>query len=103
MTWLISAWSWFASTKIGRSIVVLMAVIAAFVATYSAGRLKGKHAQSEEDAAKHAEEQAAFGRLAQQTQTDAAAAAEHVAQDAANRAAPDVIGSTDFDNTGLDQ
>jgi len=99
MTWLISAWSWFASTKIGRSIVVLMAVIAAFVATYSAGRLKGKRAQSEEDAAKQAEEQAAVGRLAQQTQTDASAAAAKVRGDSTKQPAPDTDKRNDLDST----
>ena len=101
MTWLISAWSWFASTKIGRSIVVLMAVIAAFVATYSAGRLKGKHSQSKEDKAKQAEENAAFGRLAQQTQTDAGAAVAKIQADAAKRPPPNPETADDFDNTHL--
>jgi hypothetical protein len=94
-----TVWAVICASRIGRWVAGVALTLAGLIAALFVAFLKGKHAQSEEDAAKQAEEQATFGRLAQQTQTDAGAAVAKVQQDAAKQPAPDVAGRTDFDNT----
>lgn len=50
-------WAWFISTKVGRALIVLGAIIAAGLATYGAGWLKGRKHEAEADQAKDAAEQ----------------------------------------------
>ena len=94
-----AVWAAICASKPGRWVAGIAITLAGLGAMLLITYQRGKHAQSEEDKAKQAEEQAAFGRLAQQTQTDASAAVAKVQQDAAKQPAPDVAGRTDFDNT----
>jgi len=91
--------AWVASTRIGRWVAGVALTIAGLGALLLVTYEKGKHSQADEDKAKQAEEQTAFGRLAQQTQTDASAAAAKVQQDAAKQPAPDTSKRNDLDST----
>jgi len=86
-----AAWKWFLGSTFGRWIVGVGTVLAAIAVLAYTAFLKGKHAQSDEDKAARSEEEAAFGRLAQQTRTDASAAAEKVQADAAKQPSPDPV------------
>ena len=92
-------WAAICASKLGRCVAGVALTIAGLFALLAVAFVKGKHAQSDEDKAAQAEEQAAFGRLAQQTQTDAAQAAARVQQDAAKQPAPDTVKRNDFDTS----
>ena len=96
---MMALWGWFVGTKIGRWLVGVTLVIVGLFAALAVAFVKGKHAQADEDKAAQAEEQAAFDRLAHQTQTDAAQAAARVQQDAVKQPVPDTTNRTDFDGT----
>lgn len=92
-------WAAICASRLGRWVAGVALTIAGLGALLLIMFQRGKHAQSEEDKARQAEEQAAFGRLAQQTQTDAAQAAAQVQQDAAKQPAPDTVKRNDFDTS----
>ena len=92
-------WAAICASRIGRWVAGVALTLIALVAALFVAFRKGKHAQSEDDAAKQAEEQAAFGRLVQQTQTDAGTAAAKVQDDAAKQPAPDTDKRNDLDST----
>jgi len=94
-----TVWAAICASRIGRWVAGIALTLAGLIAALFVAFLKGKRAQSEEDAAKQAEEQAAFGRLAQQTQTDAGAAAAKVRNNAAKQPAPDTSKRDDLDST----
>jgi hypothetical protein len=92
-------WAVICASRIGRWVAGIALTLAALVAALFVAFLKGKRAQSEEDAVRQAEEQAAFGRLAQQAQMDAGAAVAKVQTDAAKQPAPDLVKRNDLDST----
>lgn len=92
-------WAAICASRIGRWVAGVALTIAGLGTLLLITFQRGKHAQSEEDAAKQAEEQAAFGRLAQQTQTDAGTAAAKVRDDAAKQPPPDTDKRNDLDST----
>lgn len=57
-------WAWFASTKIGRWLIGLGAVLAAILAALGIGWLKGRKSQADADNAKDAAEQIKQARVA---------------------------------------
>ena len=94
-----AVWAAICASKPGRWVAGIAITLAGLGAMLLITYQRGKHAQSEEDKAKQAEEQAAFGRLAQQTQTDAGAAAAKVRNNAAKQPAPDTSKRDDLDST----
>src|SRR6185437_3358778 len=92
-------WAAICASKLGRWVAGVALTIAGLGTLLLITFQRGKHAQSEEDKAARAEEEAAFGRLAQQTHTDASAAAAKVEQDAAKQPPPDTDKRNDLDST----
>ena len=92
-------WAAICASKLGRWVAGVALTVGGLLALLAVAFFKGKHSQSEEDKAQQAEEQAAFGRLAQQTQTDASAAAAKVQQNAAKQPAPNTSKRNDLDTT----
>lgn len=92
-------WAAICASRIGRWVAGVALAIAALATALAVAFVKGKHAQADEDRAKQAEEQAAFGRLAQQTHTDASTAAAKVQQDAAKQTPPDPVKRDDLNTT----
>lgn len=103
MTWLAAIGKWFLSTRVGRWIVGIGAVVVAMLGLFAVGWLKGRKHEAAADEAKDAAEQVKQAQVAQATYQAASDAAEQVRQDAAEQPAPDTTNRTDFDNTGFDQ
>jgi membrane protein implicated in regulation of membrane protease activity len=92
-------WAAICASKLGRWVAGVALTVGALIAALLVAFVKGKHAQADRDKAKQAEEEAAFGRLAQQTQTDAGTAAAKVRDDAAKQPPPDTDKRNDLDST----
>lgn len=94
-------WTWFVSTRVGRWIVGLGAIVAAFAATYLIAHRKGADVQKQEDLASNAQAAVEAANAAHDVQATASSAAQTVEVQAEKQPAPDPVKRDDFDNTGL--
>lgn len=92
-------WAAICASRLGRWVAGLALTIAGLGALLLVTYGKGRRKQADEDKAARVEEQAAFDRLAHQTQTDAAQSAARVQQDAAKQPPPDTVKRNDFNTS----
>ena len=96
MTWLLTAWSWFLSTRIGRGLILVAGLLAAIAGACLYWFERGKHSQADKDKAKDAEAAKRAAQAAQETFAAATDAAAKVQADAAKQAPPDPVKRDDF-------
>lgn len=91
--------AWFVTTKVGRALLAIGAVLFAIAVAVLAGFEKGKYAEAKANAQQRIKDAAAAATTAQQTYADADAAAAQVQQQAQQQPPPDASKRDDLDNT----
>jgi Flp pilus assembly protein TadG len=99
MTWLAAIGKWFVSTKIGRFLLALGAILFALAVAALGGFEEGKYREAKANAQKRIDDAAKAAKAAQQTYDDADAAAKKVQEQAQQQPAPDADKRDDFDDT----
>jgi type II secretory pathway pseudopilin PulG len=90
---------WFVSTKLGRALLALGAVLLAIGIAALAGFEKGKYAEAKANATKRIKDAATAAKAAQETYADAEAAAKQVQADAVAQPPPDPVKRDDLNDT----
>jgi len=89
---------WFVSSKIGRGLLAIGAILFAIAVAAIGGFEKGKYSEAKANAKQRIQDAAAAAKAAQETYADAGAAAQQVQQQAKRQAPPDAVKRDDLDN-----
>lgn len=90
---------WLASTKIGRMVVMVAALIAAGVGTWITATVKARREQAAIDAGKQAKAEVGAANAARDTYIGASKAAAQVRAEASKQPPPDPVKRDDLENT----
>lgn len=90
---------WFLTSKIGRALLAIGAVLLAIGIAALEGFEKGKYSEAKANAKQRINDAAKAAKAAQETYAEADAAAEQVREQAKQQPAPDAARRDDLDNT----
>ena len=92
-------WAWFLTSRIGRALLAIGAMLFALALAAAAGFARGKYAEAKANATQRIKDATDAAKAAGQTYADAEAAAEQVKQEATQQLPPDPGKRNDLDNT----